>query len=222
MHERTTTTRIHAFALSLMVLLWAGSAWSYELRLIPTTPLNTSPSGADVSFELYIDTRGQSDISTFSVAIGFDDRVLAYRPDLSDAEDYYPLYAPGVGKAPATWLVPSSNPPALFIGSPTPQFGGQVNVGFEVNTGPGSGTTGTATNLYLATITFEPVSPGASPILFGFGQGGTSFILGDGSDIQGQVGAFGSTDIFVGPEPGTALLLATGLLVLGHARRRRL
>jgi len=92
---------------------------------------------------------------------------VTYRPDLSDTADYYPLYAPsviaskGLPGAPATWLVPYSDPPA-FVQVADPGLDGQVNLEFLVNAGPSGTTNGTATNLWLGTIAFETNGPPGS------------------------------------------------------------
>jgi hypothetical protein len=220
----------HVIVSSVVMLALLGSvrtAAAYELRLIATSPSSPVAPGDFVSYDLYLDTQGESGIVLFSVGLTFDPSGLAYRPDLSDAEDYYPLYAPAVGKTtPATWLVPPPgfDPPQLW---PVPPPGlAQVNVDFiEVNLGE---TVATATNLYLATLTFEvtytPSGPEnigfTSPMNLSFDNGGNIFNVG-GVDVSDQVGIVNTGPVIqVIPEPTTALLLGLGLCGLGVARRR--
>ena len=205
----------------LLTLILAATATAYELRLITTTPTFGLSRGSVVSYDLFLDTQGQSNIVLFSASLTFDPNVLAYRPDLSDAEDYYPLYSPASGKTiPPTWLTPVADPPALW---PAPPPGlAQVNVDFiEVNLNE---TAGTATNLYLATLTFEAIGGGLSTMNWSFDNGGNIFNV-SGVDVSGSVSMpnTGST-VFVGgppiPEPTTALLVGLGLAGLAIRRRR--
>jgi len=212
--------------LSLAVLsLGPRPAAAYLLVLEPRTP-PTLAWGAQVTFDVYLDTQGQSGIEYISASFTYDSSVLLYRPDLSDAEDYYPLYAPGSGKSPVpSWLVPVADPPAVWTGTPPP-IGGQVNVEFTEFSG--QGTEATATHLWLATLTFQDVVGACEDDAcgyvsngeWGFGHEGNAFIV-NGVDVAGtEAFAVGSAWIGVIPEPNTALLVGLGLAGLGWAARR--
>jgi len=202
-----------------MALLCATTASAYELRLIATTPTDVAPGGI-VSYDLFLDTQGQSNIILFSASLTFDPTVLAYRPDLSDAEDYYPLYSPASGKTiPATWLTPVADPPGTW---PAPPAGlAQINVDFiEVNLNE---TSGTATNQYLATLSFEAIAPGVSAMNWSFDNGGNIFNVSN-VDISDSVSMVNTGPyVFTGsaiPEPTTALLVGLGLIGFGARARR--
>jgi len=210
---------VNLLATALLVFS-AASASAYVMTLVPTTATTVNP-GELVSFDVYLDTEGASGITLISVSVTFDPTIVAYDPGNSLAEDYYPLYAPGVptGKTvgPATFLVPFFNPPVEWAGN-LPAIGGQVNLDFgEANLGQ---TTATATAQFLGTISFVAVNPGTSAGAFGFGNGGNTFNA-NGGEIKGSVGVVGAPTITVIPEPTTALLVGLGLVGLGVAGRRR-
>jgi hypothetical protein len=202
-----------------LVLFSATFASAFELRLIPTTPTTVDPGGL-VSYDLFLDSQGENGIVLFSVGLTFDPSVLTYRPDLSDAEDYYPLYAPAVGKTiPATFLIPPPgfDPPQMW---PVPPPGlQQVNVDFiEANLNESQAT---ATNQFMATLTFEATGLGTTAMDFSFDNGGNIFNVG-GADVSPSVSLVnGGPSVTVIPEPTTALLVGLGLVGLGVAGRRR-
>ncbi len=211
--------RIISAVAATVALLCATTATAYELRLIATTPTDVIP-GEIVSYDLFLDTQGQSNIILFSASLTFDPNVLTYRPDLSDAEDYYPLYSPASGKAiPATWLTPVADPPGTW---PAPPAGlAQINVDFiEVNLNESNGT---ATNQYMATLSFEAAAPGVSNMNWSFDNGGNIFNVGN-VDISDSVSMVNTGPfVFTGsaiPEPTTALLVGLGLIGLGARARR--
>lgn len=208
---------VNLLATALM-LFSAASASAYVLSLVPTTPTTVAGPGAIISFDVFLDTEGASGITLFSASLTFDPLVVAYRNDLSDANDYYPLYAPQVGKTqPATWLSPIADPPGLW---PAPPAGlQQINVDFiEVNL---NNTVATGTNVFIATLAFEAVGFGVSNGTFSFDNGGNIFSVNQ-IPVEGTL-AFTSGDatMTVIPEPTTALLVGLGLVGLGVAGRRR-
>lgn len=203
-----------------LVLFSASFASAYELRLVSATPANTISSVGDiVSYDIFLDTQGVNEgIVLFSASLIFDPAVVNYRLDLSDAEDYYPLYAPGSGKTqPATWLIPIADPHQLW---PAPPAGlNQVNVDFiEVNLNE---SIGTSTNEYLGTLAFEVTGEGTSAMNWSFDGGGNIFNV-QGVAIDEQVSMVNTLPVITTiPEPTTALLVGLGMVGLGVAGRRR-
>lgn len=219
-------------SISILVILASVSAMTptahaFEFTFVrqpnPGEPTTSDPAGIcvcidpplpgdTVTYDLYLDTQGESDIVLFSMGVVFDPNIVTYRSDLSDAEHYYPLYAPGVGKVPATWLTPYTDPPGVW---PIPPAGlEQINIEFVAANL--NATTATATNLWLGRIVFEAVGPGYTSLAAGWDFGGNVFSTGDGDWIVGP------PIVFVwAPEPSTALLVVLGLAGLGMARRRR-
>ena len=224
---------------ALAVLLAASTAGAYALtaELVSGDPANAM-IGDDFTYEIYLDTEGASSITLFSVSYEFDPNVIAYDEANSMNHSYYPLYAPGAGKAPATWLeaVPFSdgacpddttagmcgnNPPQQWGGNPAP-LGAHVNVDFiEVNLGT---TTATTSNLHISTISFTATGNGSFTPNFSFDNGGNVFSIDGGTDIKDQVSAtFVGGDSVVVPEPTFAGLALGALGTVGvlAARRRR-
>lgn len=214
-------------AIGLLALVLPIGAQAYELRLVATTSTVIIPFEREiVSYDLFLDTRGQSGISGFSASLQFDPFFLRYEPGLSDANDYYPLYAPGVGKSqPATWLTPLSDPPALWSGA-QPLNGDQV-ITFDFVSANLPQTYATATNQYLATVSFAWTGNGSlSGMLFGFDvfpgtdTGAGFHVLGLG-DVASSVTTINTGSVVtLMPEPTTALLVGLGLAALGVHRRR--
>ena len=215
--------RILALVTTLLVAC-TSTALAYELRLVQTTPGGTIGSGSEVSFDLFLDTQGESNIVLISVGLSYDPTLLLYEPSLSDAADFV-LYAPAGGKgSPATWLEPVNDPMGLWV-APEP---GREQVMFdfwETNLGglPVISTTATATNEYMATVTFSHVGAGdwAGGLRFDLDHNGNVFTVGNPltnvEEITGQVG----TSIVFTPEPSTALLLGLGLAGLARSGRRQ-
>ena len=215
-----------AVASLLSLTLVTSAATAYEIRLVPTTPTTQVLVGQIVSFDAFIDTQGESDITLFSTSLVFDDVGFDFRQDLSDANDQL-LYSPAIGKGqPATWLDPYFNPdccdpPAQWLGSGP----AQIQLNFALNRlldQPTPGTIATATNEWVGTLAFEAVQPGAFTFEWGFGQAGNVFARSDLVDIQDQISTPVATlaTVLV-PEPSTALLVAVGTFALGRSARRR-
>jgi hypothetical protein len=203
------------------LLASASSAGAYTLTLVPTTPdWNFAAPGDLLAANVVVDTEGASSIISFSVSLGFDDTVIQYRPDLSDAADYI-LYDYGGGKN-ETWMNPAADPPALVSPSSWDFVDSQVDLAFSVNTWPGGSTVAAGTNVLLGTLVFEAGGPPGSYSLIQFGIGGT----GNHFAIEGVAPADPTFvnligHAYVAPEPGTVLLVSIGLFGLGRMRRRR-
>jgi hypothetical protein len=213
-----------------LVLFSASFAGAFELRLVPQQGALV-PENSTVLYDVYLDSQGDKNITFFSVSLSYDAAVMTYNPGLSDAADYYPLYAPAVvgGKAipsfPATWLVPNSDPPFDWAGNGgggTPDgLTGQVNLDFLTNQGATGQAQGTATNEWLGTWAFD-IGSGTSPLVFGFDGGGNVFsINGDGTTVIPATPILGENYVSTVPEPTTALLVGLGLVGLGVAGRNR-
>jgi hypothetical protein len=194
--------------------LMATSAGAYTMIVVPTTPTDPwSLSIGDIaSWDVFLDTEGESGITLFSFSRTFDPTVLAYRPDLSNANDDYLLYAPAAGKTqPANWLVPRRNPPELWPISPP--IGGQINVEFLAFSLL-QDMVATATRAYVATLSFEVVGVGYDAGEWSFLEEGNIF-QANGVDVADEV-----KWVFV-PEPTAALLVASGFFGIGLAARAR-
>jgi hypothetical protein len=221
------------------LLVSAATAGAFSASVVATTP-TVGNVGDIVSFDVFLDTEGDLALNLFSISLTFDPSVAAYRSDLSATNGYYPIYTPGSGKAPGSWLNPSpfdgvyctagdpicATPPGEWVGN-LPPIGGQVNIDFISSTFPtglsgavdtlGSGTT----VAQLARVSFELIGPGTSAGVFGFGNGGNVVGLTGGTDVTDQVAVSGDVTMSVIPEPTTALLVGLGLVGLGVAGRRR-
>ena len=202
-----------------LVLFSASFASAYELSLVSASDGNVA-QGDFVSYYIFLDTQGPNGcIVLFSASLTYDPAVVTYRSDLSDAEDYYPLYAPASGKAiPATWLTPVADPPGTW---PAPPAGlSQINVDFiEVNLNESQAS---ATNQYLGTLVFEVTGNGVSNMNWSFDNGGNIFNVA-AVDVSGGVSMPNTTPVISNPipEPTTALLVGLGMVGLGVAGRRR-
>ncbi len=222
MQTRPMRSGIAATALSLLL---AVSASAYELRLEATSPTTVS-LGELVSFDVFLDTQGESEIMIIGAGLAYDPNAFWYHPDLSDANDYA-LYTPGSGKGdPPIWLDPAPNadccdPPAIWTGSGPRQvliFFSSSGLIQEIST------TATATSEYLATLTFAATEPGEHLFDLSLDLNGHAFTVGSGGiyeEISSEVSVVGDTLVTVIPEPGTAVLIGAGLFALARSRPRR-
>ncbi len=234
LHPRIDPIR-RTLRLALLLITLPACASAFELRLEQTSPGGVAPPGgvgSIVTFDLVI--RHEADELYFdllSVGMSWDPTVIAYRPDLSDSNDYYPLYSPTSGcKAcsGATWHMPVADPPVLH--STAPPGRSQLNVEFEnfVMQQPEAETFGwfdvwPVEEEWLATLAFELVGPGSWTDGFRFdlehdGNGVTKVYHRDPPlDMTDQF----TTSILLTPEPSTLLLVATGVGLLGVRARER-
>jgi len=215
---------------SAVLLLGAESASAYAFSIVRTSPeYGEIPFGELAFFDVVLDIPVNEGLSRFSVAVLFDPTIIAFRPDLSVANDYYPLYTPSIGKQPAKWLSPNvGNPldpyapsaPGFFSWPAPPPGLAQVNVEFLTVQPPLSPTYGTATGLVMGTIAFEGVGLGGTNVDLSLSVGGTIFEV-DGTDLRAAVDLSGGHSFVVVnvPEPATALLVGLGLAALGVRRR---
>jgi len=198
-----------------MLLLGALSANAWTITMQSSYAGATLAPSDTVSIDVYLDAP-DTGLQLLSVAVVYDPIVLTY-DGLSSTAASYILYAPAAGATPATYLVPSQNPPATW---PVPDPGtGQVNVNFqEVNLLP---TGGSGLGVYLATLVFHVADPGdgLGEIYLSLTSPGNIIRANDvvvtGSGILGP-----GIDVIT-PEPTTALLVGLGLIGLGVAGRRR-
>ncbi len=229
---RSRITLLAAVVLGAMLFV-ASAAQAYVFTFvrqpIPGKPMVGDPAticvcleddpapGDQIVYDLYLDTEGESDIVHFGLGVYFDPTIVHYRSDLSDLADYV-LYSPAIiddsGRTPASWLVPSQDPPALWPGEKPPGLE-QLHVRFvEIAL---ESTIATATNAWLGRIVFQAIGPGAAEIIPGWDQGGAMFATHYG----GAWDPGPPIEVVWAPEPTTALLVGVGLAALAAARRRR-
>ncbi len=226
---RTPSMRLNALpAVALAVILvCAHHAAAFELRLVPTTS-TTIAIGEPVSFDLFLDTQGESGIWAFQVGLGYEPSAFDYAPELSGAASYV-LYSPGGGVGnPDVWLESDvsdfcCDPPPIWAGTGPPN----VATGFvSSRILEDVVTRATATNAYLSTMTFTATREGSFMFDIGLQFAGNAFVIGSGDplmleDIEDQVATVGDTLVTVIPEPSTAALLGAGLFAIARSRPRR-
>lgn len=195
----------HTLPLRLLALILLPlAADAYEVRLEPRGPAQVT-EGRVVVFDVVLDTQGQSDIRWFHVGLTFDPSLFAYEPSLSASNDELALYAPPAGKGPGTWLEPIANPPAIWPVAPFDQ----VAIAFRENSL--ASTTGTASDLVLATLAFRAGStlgPGSFDI--GFTHSDAIFRTTAG-DVLASVSTPGSTAVTIIAAPAVPGLAPIGL-----------
>lgn len=218
-------------SIALLLLASPGLAWELELRQTaggPPTIGGTAP-GELLVFDLLLstDALGTDTYADYPVALSagvtFDPVLLNYRPDLSDSNDYYPLYTPTSGcKGCARWHVPLDDPPAVSPGAPLP-FLDMVTIASVANElgvpDPGPGLQPSYDDEWLATVAFEQVNVGdwGGSFSLRLDVDGTGWRNGAGEDISDQI----TTSIVFLPEPSTLLLFSSGLALLAAKVRRR-
>ncbi len=194
-----------------LVISSVGMASANALTLVPAGP-TTINVGESVSFNIVLDVTS-SGLIAFGAGTLFDDSILAYDPLASDAVSYI-LYTGGKG---ATYLVPESDPWAVWTGTKPPGIE-QVNIVFIENSLSAAPATGTG--ILLGNITLVGSAPGVTNVELNFSDvGGTIFNV-NGTDLEDSV-AVNSIAVTVVPEPTTALLVGLGMVGLGVAGRRR-
>lgn len=223
---------------ALCLLLAASTAGAYQFNLVKT-PGTTNPGGAEsgglVSYDILLDTEGESGIVAISFGVRFDDTALRYESGLSDANDYYPLYAPA-GKT-GTYLTPIANPWGLWNGDPPP--GGEETVQIDFVAFGFTPTTATSTNEFLGTVVFTVLgAEGTSTeveAVFSLPFGGHGFDIDDGAggtvnvsdqvplvfDASANPGETDDVSVVVVPEPTGALLAFAAIGTVGLLARRQ-
>jgi len=165
---------------------------------------------------VFLDTQGESRIGVIAFSVVFDDSRFVYRRDLSDAEDQI-LYSPFGGKGsnqPARWMEPLPDPPELW----PPANPVRVTPGFITGLGY---TFATATNVRMATLTFEAIAPGSSLFDVSLDYDSDGFGIEDPNDgtvlyITDQVSVLGDFVATVGgAEAVPGLAVGLGGLALG-------
>ena len=233
-------TRTPARALPLLVVLAicfsAGTAGAFAIgmRVSPSTGVyqEAFPQAGElalgidlmeaqpaplsrVTVELFLDA-DRPGIQALSVALLFESSALQYVPqsNASAGVPSYILYGAG-GMGLLSWMVPTNDPWQTW---PTPPSGfEQVMVGWIIQTSvSGEGTYATGFGIKIAEIVLEWIGQGdlAPNIILSTVASGTTFLVKD------EPGA--SLDLYLIPEPATALLVGLGLTALALGRKRRL
>jgi hypothetical protein len=210
-----------------------ADAYRMGFQALNYTPGNTLNTSDTITVQVYLDTQYETNIRLFSVSVFFDPLKLSYVKTSSNANGEgtfafpYMLFDPSGGRTgpPATYLVPTNQPPNFWTGTKPPGIE-QINVNWqESNLTNGYDTRVASRYVPAATIVFSALqaldSGNVADIAISFTGGGNVFSV-SGSAIQSSVALFG-TPIKV-PEP-TSAMLAFGALStvygLYHVRRRR-
>jgi len=206
---------------ALLALLLLAPVGRAEAVTISMGPLAEKAALHDqISITVSLDTGPSlTGITLISVGVLFSDSELAYRQDLSSTSSYilfggkgsYLNAAASCGGAYGTDTAGSGC--SLRVGTTN-----QVNIDF-ICTDLLQGTDFTGSE-EIATLVFDviAVGDGEAEIDLSLTSPGNVFGLAGGAVLTAELTGGGVIPI---PEPGTALLVGSGLLVMGVARRRR-
>lgn len=210
---------IVATAAALSLLLVSSMASAYELRASPkagSTDPSTAQIGDQVTYELFLDTQGESDIVLFAFSVVFDPNVLGYNR-VETTGPTYVLYTGGKG---ASFLEPFALPMVQWAGT-QPTGLRQINSDWIANAF--NPTVAVSANEALGEFTLNVVGPGSGALDLSFMNGGNTVQLSNDVIVSDEVTIAITNGVITVPEPAAAAmalsaLMALGVIARGHRR----
>ena len=221
------TTNLLAVA---ALLCGAASAGAFSFTMTPRGPTTGLQAGDEVILDVYVDAEPGLELLSVGVLYrdngtitydGPDSAALAPTgPGTSGAQPSYILYGPASMGNPATALYPQQTPYWLNWPGIVPAGSEQVNINYAAQ--PLSPTSASGTGIYLASLLFR-IEPGffISDVRLCTTCGG-NVIQADGEVVgPGQINLSSPVFLFGVPEPTTAMLIGSGVILLAATTRRR-
>ena len=196
--KRVRVTRLRNLAASAVLLLFLVT--TAPALADPILTLSPSTSTVDVG-----------DTFTVSLVISGAVGVYGWQVDVSFGNTQINVLSTSKGTFLTTGAI---HPPTFFVGGTLNNGVGLVDNMAETRTGVDVGATGAG---LLATLTFQAVGPGVASLTIG------NVVLSNASAQALTVGSLSGTTVTVNsiPEPGTLMLLISGLAGLAGLERIR-